>query len=145
MSPSPRELDGGGVQTPVEAAAPAITVQDVPEPLAVTDPPPAPTVVYVPPFASGAYPDVMVSIICAEGYAWGCEKALSVAWCEMGGYWNPAAINPLSGTRGVFQIHPTYHAHKWLDFWDAWSDPVRNTQMAYEIWSVQGWQPWACQ
>jgi hypothetical protein len=68
---------------------------------------------------------------------------MSVSSCEMGRKWNPNAINPASGTRGIFQIHPI-HASKWPDFWTAWMNPVRNAQMAYDIWLVQGWSPWWC-
>lgn len=63
-----------------------------------------------------------------------------MAKCESG--FNPAADN--AGNYGLFQINAV-HAPKWPDFWSAWMNPLRNTQMAYQIWSVQGWTPWACQ
>jgi len=97
----------------------------------------------VPPPAAPGYPPEMVQAVCGQGFAWDCNGALAVSWCEMGRKWNPAAINPSSGTRGIFQIHPI-HAPKWADFWESWMNPIRNAQMAFEIWAAQGWKPWAC-
>jgi hypothetical protein len=44
---------------------------------------------------------------------------------------------------GLFQINAV-HAHRWADFYEAWMDPAKNAQWAYEIWSQSGWYPWDC-
>jgi len=64
---------------------------------------------------------------------------------------NASAVNPSSGTTGLFQIHPT-HA-KWIkatygyDFSEM-KDPYKNSRVAkglsseaYKYWG-DGWQPW---
>jgi hypothetical protein len=115
-----------------------------PAPPPAPAPPAAPTAAPVPAPESWGYPAEMVDAICGqEGFGWDCGTALSVSWCEQGQKWNPAAINPYSGTRGIFQIHPL-HAGKWADYWDAWMNPYRNAQYAHEIWLTSGWGPWAC-
>ena len=44
---------------------------------------------------------------------------------------------------GLYQIGGL-HAWRWPDFWSAWSDALRNAQMAFDLWSEQGWRPWSC-
>lgn len=75
--------------------------------------------------------------ICSFG--WNCAQAIAVARCESG--LNPWAQN--AGNYGLFQIN-SVHARKFTNFWNSWMDPYGNSQMAYQIWSVQGWSPWAC-
>jgi hypothetical protein len=66
-----------------------------------------------------------------------------VAYCETGGTFDPLAVGHL-GERGLFQIHPI-HASRWPDYWDNWSDPRRNAEMAYDL-SAGGtdWSRWSC-
>lgn len=57
---------------------------------------------------------------------------------------DPAAYNEnWNGTvdLGLFQIN-SIHAHRWPDYWTAWSDPVRNSEWALELYLEQGWRPW---
>ena len=77
---------------------------------------------------------------------WPCAEAIAVAACESG----RDLSGRLDGNRatngnnyGLFQINGI-HAWRWPDFYEAWMDPVRNTQFAFEIWSESGWGPWSC-
>lgn len=76
-------------------------------------------------------------LICA--YPWPCEEALRIKWCESGDSWDEIG----KGGYGGFQINPV-HIARFPDFWQSWTDPVKNTSWAYEIWSEQGWKPWGC-
>jgi hypothetical protein len=54
---------------------------------------------------------------------------------------NPNAFN--AGNYGLFQINAVHAAKvggplEWL------FDPAVNVRVAYQIWSDQGWGPWAC-
>jgi hypothetical protein len=88
--------------------------------------------------------DGLEAVICA--LPWPCEQAVNVAACESGmdmsgrldGSW---ATN--GNHYGLFQISGI-HAYKWSDFYDAWMDPAKNAQWAYEIYAQQGWYPWSC-
>jgi len=86
------------------------------------------------------YPPELVAAV--QGYSWRVEDALAVAWCEMGGHWNPTAIGA-AGERGPFQLHPI-HAGRWPDYWEGSMIPSRNAEMAFDIWSESGWGPWTC-
>jgi hypothetical protein len=123
----------------VAAAPPA----EVPAPEPPPEPEPEPVVeaavpVFVPPEGG------LEAIVCAM--PWPCDEAIAVASCESGldsngrldGNW---ATN--GSDYGLFQIR-YIHAWRWADFYDAWMDPNRNTQWAFEIWSESGWRPWAC-
>ncbi|KKL28309.1 hypothetical protein LCGC14_2376450 [marine sediment metagenome] len=76
-------------------------------------------------------------LICS--YSWPCETALRIVGCESNG--DPAATNGVSW--GLFQIN-AIHAWRWPDFWEHWSDPMRNTQYAWELYQEQGFAPWDC-
>ena len=67
--------------------------------------------------------------------------ALSVAYCETGGTFDPGAVGA-SGERGLFQIHPTHFAG--LDA-DRLFDPLYNAEVAYGM-SAGGtdWSHWSC-
>ncbi len=80
------------------------------------------------------------ALICS--YAWNCETALAVARQESG----PDYIADCndSGHCGTMQLSCELHgwrfaAHGW-DCWDC--DMSQNVQVAYELWSEQGWTPW---
>lgn len=120
------------VAPPAEEAAPAPAAELAPAPAA-------------PAFdASTLAPGSIEAIICA--LPWPCAEAIGVASCESGldrnghldGNW---AYN--GNHFGLFQISGI-HAWRWADFWDAWMDPARNAQFAYDIWSESGWRPWSC-
>jgi Lysozyme like domain len=89
-------------------------------------------------------PGSFETIVCAE--PWPCGEAIAVAACESGtdrngkldGNWATDGYS-----YGLFQIN-AIHADRWADFWSAWSDPVKNTEWAFEIYSEQGWSPWSC-
>jgi hypothetical protein len=127
-TPVPETPAPTAVPTPVVAAA----TQEQPAQAA------APVV--VPEYAPGS----IEGIICA--LPWPCAEAIGVARCESGtdrngnldGNW---ATN--GNHFGLFQISGI-HAWRWADFWDAWMDPVRNAQYAFDIWSESGWRPWSC-
>jgi hypothetical protein len=75
-------------------------------------------------------------VICS--YSWPCGEALAVARCESG--LDPDAVNGQHA--GLFQIALDWHAAKFAgrDPFDAQA----NTDVAFAIWSDQGWSPWAC-
>lgn len=76
--------------------------------------------------------------ICA--YPWECATAVAIARCESA--LRPDAVG--DGSYGLFQIQASAHAWKWADFWQAWSDPVRNAEYAWEIYQGRGWYAWSC-
>lgn len=88
--------------------------------------------------------DGFEAIICSK--PWPCSEAIEVASCESGldrhgrldGNWATNGNN-----YGLFQIN-SIHADSWPDFYQAWMDPVKNTEWAFEIWSKSGWGPWEC-
>jgi len=88
---------------------------------------------------TGGRDNNLEALICS--YSWSCDTALRIAGCESG--LRAEAISWTGESFGLFQIWQG-HAWRWLDYWEAWSDPVRNTQWAYELWSEQGWTPWDC-
>ena len=83
----------------------------------------------------GQYP--LEALVCS--YPWPCEWALTVMQCEStadpGAYYN--------GNRGLFQIGAV-HADRVGGDLAALYIPEVNVRVAYEIWSEQGWAPWAC-
>jgi len=84
--------------------------------------------------AEGAVVDAICSL------PWPCAEALSVARCES--TLQPWATN--GDHYGLFQIRASLHAWRWPDFWTAWSEPVRASQMAFDLFMEQGWRPWSC-
>jgi len=85
--------------------------------------------------AEGSIADVICS------YPWPCSEAVAIAQCES--TLRPDAISWTGESFGLFQVH-SLHAYRWPDFWESWSDPVRNTEYAFELWSEHGWAPWDC-
>jgi hypothetical protein len=128
---------------PAAPVAEAVLATPAPVDPPTAAPTPEPVVdAYVP----AVYPEgSFEAIICA--LPWPCNQAIAVASCESGldrsghldGNW---ATN--GNYYGLFQIG-SIHAWRWPDFWDAWMDPARNAQYAYDIWSESGWRPWSCQ
>jgi hypothetical protein len=118
-APAPTPVVAAEVETPAPVAQPA------------AEPAPLPA-------------DGLEAIICA--LPWPCQQAINVAACESGrdmsgrldGAW---ATN--GNHYGLFQIS-WIHASRWADFYDAWMDPAKNAQWAYEIYVQQGWYPWSC-
>jgi len=112
-------------------------------------PPPAPAPAQTPapspaPVPAQLPPDGLEALVCS--YPWPCEEALAVARCESGvdrsGRLDGAFAR--SGSNyGLFQIN-AIHAWRWAGFWTSWMDPAQNAQWAFELWSEQGWRPWAC-
>lgn len=121
-------------------ASDGIMVQEVPEPTPVPEPTIAPEPTPEPTVIAAETPDTIPSIICYSEFAWNCDQALSIAWCES--RYNPEAVNPYSGALGLFQMMPGYH---WFRFQGGyWGDPWVNTIAAYSLWLEEGWEPWSC-
>jgi hypothetical protein len=135
------------------AADSAPTDSASPTPAPTVAPTPAPTPRVTPALkpvavaAAAATPaptDGFEGIICSKD--WPCGEAIAVASCESGtddsgrldGNWATNGNN-----YGLFQINGI-HADLWPDFYTSWMDPVKNTEWAFEIWSVSGWRPWSC-
>lgn len=79
-----------------------------------------------------------------EAYVWPVETALRVIACESLG--DPDAVNPSSGAAGLFQVMPSLHRWRvWRLFgeWRSLLDPWVNIAIAFELWDVGGWAPWA--
>lgn len=74
-----------------------------------------------------------------SGYSWPVEEALAVMDCESRG--QPSATG--GANYGLFQINAV-HAGRVAGDLQALYDPATNIRVAYEIWSDQGWAPWAC-
>lgn len=88
--------------------------------------------------ADSAGGQAVVDAICS--LPWPCSEAVSVAACE-------STLQPwrTNGDHyGLYQLRGSLHAWRWPDFWGTWMEPLRNAQMAYELWFEQGWAPWSC-
>jgi len=131
-----RDGDPPPIQAPTAPATPA--------PTPVPTPPPAPAPTPAPPPAVQMPAEGLEAMICS--FAWPCQEALAVARCESGvdkaGKLDGAFAHSRS-SYGLFQINAV-HARRWADFWDSWTDPAKNTQWAFQLWSEQGWRPWNC-
>ncbi len=69
-----------------------------------------------------------------------CESGRGTAG-RLDGNWATSGVS-----YGLFQLAPAYH--DWPDFWDGeppnWARAEYNVRLAFELWSEQGWVPWAC-
>jgi hypothetical protein len=74
------------------------------------------------------------ALICSP--SWDCDTALAIAWCES--KYDPGAVS-WAGSYGLFQIHAPTWAPIFPDFWENWDDPVRSTEMAWEIYKRAGY------
>jgi hypothetical protein len=123
-------------------ATPPATVAPSPSPAPITPTPP--TTPTPAPVVQPLPADGLEALVCS--YAWPCQEALAVAGCESGvdakgnldGFWASSRTG-----YGLFQINPI-HVRRFPDFWESWMDPAKNTAWAFQIWSEQGWRPWAC-
>jgi hypothetical protein len=125
-----------------------LEVQTADEGRGLTDVPPQPVQPPAPalplPSPAPAPVGAIRELICS--YGWDCAEALGVVYgnarCPHGeSTGNPNAFN--AGNYGLFQINAVHAAKvggplEWL------FDPAVNVRVAYEIWSDQGWGPWAC-
>jgi hypothetical protein len=78
-------------------------------------------------------------------YAWDCETALAVFWCES--RFEAGAISKDGRNVGIAQTNVVhawrYEAHGW-SFWPDALDARKNLQVAYELYLEAGWRPWSC-
>lgn len=75
--------------------------------------------------------DTIQRRICS--YSWPCAKALRVAACES----DYGRNDTNSYYVGIFQIDP--YLHGWRGDIYTWEG---NIDVAYQLWSEQGWVPW---
>lgn len=69
------------------------------------------------------------------------ELAAAVALAESNG--SPFIYNTYKqGHFGLFQISRSAHPDFFAGGSDAWADPIKNSQQAYEIYKRQGWGAW---
>lgn len=81
------------------------------------------------------------ALVCSR--AWSCPVALCIVRRESN--FHPEAINPSSGTVGLFQIRPSVHAWRWESRGWTYADMQTaepNIEIAWELYSEQGWSPW---
>jgi len=139
----PESLEAGergsewGGESAYAASAPGdvpfVVVEAVSEPPASDAPEP-------PPEADSVAETPVETAICA--FDWHCPTALRIVRCESN--FRPDAVGV--GSYGLFQIQASVHSWKWPDFWEAWSDPVRNAEYAWEVYVSRGysWDAWSC-
>lgn len=77
----------------------------------------------------------IIDYICSK--AWDCKIAVAVARAESG--LNPNRLSYSGCCKGVFQIH-SVHIAKFNGV--SMYDTHKNIDVAYQIYSEQGWQPW---
>lgn len=73
-----------------------------------------------------------------SAYNWPVDQAIAVANAESG--CNTAAVSP-TRDHGIFQINEVHIAK--AGSIQALHDPSTNIQVAYQIWSRQGFKPWS--
>lgn len=91
----------------------------------------------------------IAAIVCQLEFTWPCNEAVAVAYCEMGGIWQPWAVNPIpiynagveNHASGLFQLALPLHQGL-LD--GAFDDPTINARAAHKLYSKSGWSAWAC-
>jgi hypothetical protein len=76
-------------------------------------------------------------LIC--GYPWPCDQAMRVMRCESSG--DPRAYN--AGNYGLYQINGVHGAMVGWELSQLYVPEV-NVDVAYRLYSAQGWGPWAC-
>jgi hypothetical protein len=123
--------------SPTPSPTPAPTASPAPAPPPTPAPPP-PQPVVTPAPGSPLSAEQIQALVCS--YAWPCDEALRVMWCESGG--RPSAIGR-GANYGLFQMNQV-HARRIPEFWTSWMDPVKNIEWAYQLWLRQGWRPWGC-
>lgn len=138
-TPAPTTTTTSTATTPVvpATAAPAVPISVA----STTTEPAAPAVEPVPAGSCGGWRDTIARYFPADQVATACR----VAACESN--FVPTAANPRSNARGLFQLMMSYHAPRFYArgwTYDDWADPEKNTAIAFELWSEQGWRPWAC-
>ena len=75
------------------------------------------------------------AIVCR--YDWDCATAMAIVWRESN--YDPQAVNP-SGASGLWQIMPLHGFPQWALF-----DPWFATQVAFDLYTRDGWLPWRTQ
>lgn len=125
---------------PVPDAQPAEEVDDDVSRPADKPAPAAPRVAPTPVVAAPSH-DLrgLRDLICSK--PWPCEQAIRVATCES--TLRPRAISPDGANWGLFQINRV-HAGRVGGNLSALLDAATNVQVAFAIWSEQGWMPWSC-
>ena len=84
-------------------------------------------------------PDVpYAEVLCA--FEWDPWTAARIVRCES--TFRSDAVG--DGSYGLFQIQASVHSWKWPDFWEAWANPMRNAEYAWEIYQGRGWYAWSC-
>jgi hypothetical protein len=82
----------------------------------------------------GGFGGSLHGMVCS--FAWSCAIASCVVGRESG--WNPRAVNPRSGSAGLFQLMPFWWRGKFDPF-----NPYLNARFAYGLYRQSGWSPWA--
>lgn len=130
-------------------------VQVVDEYVTMITPEPAPAPAPAPVAAAAPAPVVLApaefEALISEFFPGNEAWARRVMKCESG--FNTGAVNPSSGTRGLFQIHPGWFDGRWgsldaeingLYVWDNMYEARANTHVASIIFHRNGGGPWSC-
>lgn len=92
----------------------------------------------------------VVAQIAVSDY-WGHNSTCAGRVVQRESGWNTNAVNPVSGTTGLFQIHPTHATWmraRWGYSMTDMRDPRKNSQVAKALSAEahriygDGWQPW---
>jgi glucose/arabinose dehydrogenase len=93
----------------------------------------------------GSIPDLIRSVFSRFG-AVVAEQAVRVSHCETGGTFDPGATGR-QGEVGIFQLHPKYQSGRAAKFGYSMADlydPVKNAEVAADLYAESGWRPWTC-
>jgi hypothetical protein len=134
VAPEP-SIQPGATETPLSVVAPVL-------PVSVATPELTPALTPIVAFGVDNSTEVGIeAAICS--YPWDCGVALCIAYRES--TFNPAVVNPVSGTVGLMQIRPSVHAWRWEQRGWSYEDMMTvgpNLEIAWELYQEQGWRPW---
>lgn len=137
-TPVPQAQTADPTPAPTRAPTPAPTRAPTPEPT------PEPTPQSTPPPNSDYDPDDVRRRVHAtwEELGGDGDDAVAVVRCETGGSFNPRAYNPSGPYYGLWQFNQSTWERNGGSGDPRDASPERQTQVAWNLYSQQGWSPW---